>query len=106
MALVLWGYLKRKAFISNPRTIEELQQRIKEELEAILKQMTCRVRENRRGRLEQCLRNGGGHLSDEIFKNKMACIEFFSDSNVYIVRCTVIVLFRFDNCHVFLPHPV
>jgi hypothetical protein len=86
MALVLWGYLKRKIFISKPRTNEELKQRIKEEIAAILKHMTRRVMENRRGRLKQCSRNGGGHLNDEIFKNKMACTEFFSDSNVYIVR--------------------
>jgi 50S ribosomal subunit-associated GTPase HflX len=82
MVVVLWGYHKRKVFISKPSTIEELKQKIKEEIAAILKQMTCRVMENRRGRLEQCSRNGGGHLNDEIFKNKMACTEFFSDSNV------------------------
>jgi hypothetical protein len=86
MALVLRGYLERKVFIFKPRTIEELKQRIKEEIAAILKQMTRRVMENRRGRLVQCFRNGGGHLNDEIFKNKMACTEFFSDSNIYIVR--------------------
>jgi hypothetical protein len=66
--------------------MDELKQRIKEEIAAILKQMTCRAMENRRGSLEQCSRNGGGHLKDEIFQNKMACTEFFSDSNVYIVR--------------------
>jgi hypothetical protein len=46
MALVLWGYLKRKVFISKPRTIEELKHRIKEEIAAILKQMTWWVMEN------------------------------------------------------------
>jgi hypothetical protein len=86
MALILWGYLKRKVFISKPRTIEELKQRTKKEIVAILKQMTCRVMENRRGRLEQCSRNGGGRLNDKIFKNKMACAEFLSDSNVYLVK--------------------
>jgi hypothetical protein len=35
----LWGYLKRKIFISKPRTMEELKQRIKEEITAIPKQI-------------------------------------------------------------------
>jgi hypothetical protein len=32
----LWGFLKHKVFITNPRAIEELKQRIKEETAAIL----------------------------------------------------------------------
>jgi hypothetical protein len=63
-----WGYLKSKFFISKPTTIEELKQRIKEEVAAIPEQMTRRVMENRRGRLEQCLRDGGRHLSDVLYK--------------------------------------
>jgi predicted transcriptional regulator len=47
MALVLWGYLKRKVFISKPRTIEELSERINEDIAAIQKQMTRRLMENR-----------------------------------------------------------
>jgi hypothetical protein len=45
------GYFKCKVFISKPRTSEELKQRIKEEIAAILKQMTRRVMENHRGGL-------------------------------------------------------
>jgi hypothetical protein len=36
----LWGYLKSKVLISKPTTIEELKQRIKEEIAAIPEQMT------------------------------------------------------------------
>jgi hypothetical protein len=36
----LWGYLKTKIFIAKPRTIQELKQRIKEEIAAIPEQMT------------------------------------------------------------------
>jgi hypothetical protein len=64
------------------------------------------VTKNLRGRLEQCLRNGGRHLNDEIFKNKMACSELFTDNDFYIIRLNVVVLFRFENRQVFLPHPV
>jgi hypothetical protein len=89
------GYLKRKVLISNPGTIEDPKQRIKEETAAILKQMTRRVTENRRRRLEQCLRNGGGQPSDETFKNKMACTEFFSDNNIYVLYYFVLKTVRF-----------
>ena len=82
----LWSHFKGNVSIFKTRTIEELRQRIKEEIAAIPEQMTHRVMENLGGRLEQCLRNGGGHLNDEIFKNKMACNEFFSDNNIYVVR--------------------
>jgi hypothetical protein len=64
----LWGYLKSKVFTSKPRTIQEPKQRIKEEIAAIPDQMTRRVMQNRRGRLEQCLRNGGRYLSDVLYK--------------------------------------
>ena len=64
----LWGYLKSKVFISKPRTIAELMQSIQEEIAAIREQMTRRVMENLGVRLKQCLRNGGRHLSDVIFK--------------------------------------
>jgi len=64
----LWGYLKSRVFISTPRTIRELQQSIKEEIAAIPEQMTHRVMENLGVRLKRCLRNGGRHLSDVLFK--------------------------------------
>jgi hypothetical protein len=31
----------------------------------------------------------------KIFKNKMACTEFFVDNDCYTVRLNVVVLFRF-----------
>jgi hypothetical protein len=64
----LRGYLKRKALNSKPRATEELKQRTKEEIAAIPEQMTPRVMENRRGRLEKSLSSGGRHLSDELYK--------------------------------------
>jgi len=62
------GYLKSRVFICKPTAIAELKQSIKEEIVAILEQMTHRVMENLGVRLKQCLRNGGRHLSDVIFK--------------------------------------
>jgi hypothetical protein len=48
--------------------MEELKQRMKETIAAIAEQMTRQVMENRQGRLKQCLRNGGRHLSDILYK--------------------------------------
>ena len=64
----LWGYLKSRVFISKPRTIAKLKQSIKEEIAAIPEHKTRRVMENLAARLKQCLRNGGRHLSDVLFK--------------------------------------
>jgi hypothetical protein len=64
----LRGYLNSRVLVCKPRTIDELRQRIKEETAAIRGQMTRRVMENLRERLEQYLRNHGRHLNDEIFK--------------------------------------
>ena len=66
----LLGYLKSRIFISRPRTIAELKQSIKEEITAIPEQMTHQMMENLGVRLKQCLRNGGRHLSDILFKTE------------------------------------
>ena len=65
---ILCGYLKSRVFISKPRSIVELKQSISEEIAAIPEQMTLRVMENLGVRLKQCLRNGGRHLNDVLFK--------------------------------------
>ena len=64
----LWVYLKSRIFISKPRTIAELKQSIKVEIVGIMEQMTHRVMENLGVRLKQCLRKGGRHLNDILFK--------------------------------------
>jgi hypothetical protein len=103
---VLWGYLISDLFISKPSTIEELTQRIKEKILAIPEQMTRRVTENLRECLERCLCTGGRLLNAEIFKYILACTDLFSDNSCYLIRWNVIVLFRFENSQIFLPHPV
>jgi hypothetical protein len=67
-AFFLWSYHKSNILMSKPRTIEELKQRIKEEIATMAEQMTRRVMENLRESFEQCLRNGGRHLNDVLFK--------------------------------------
>jgi hypothetical protein len=53
----LSGTSKVRFSFLKPRTIEGLQQRIKEEVGAIPEQMTSRVMENLQERLKRCLRN-------------------------------------------------
>jgi hypothetical protein len=66
----LWGYLKSGIIISKPKNIADLKQSIKEEIAAILEQMTRRAMEDLGVRLKQCLRNSGRHKSDVIFKTE------------------------------------
>ena len=65
----LWGYLKSKVFQSNPpRTIEALKERIRQEVEAIPQQTLLNVVNSFVPRLQECVRQNGGHLSNIIFK--------------------------------------
>jgi hypothetical protein len=61
-----WGYLKSKVYSTRPVTIEDLKQRIRDDMLAISEEMTQQVTRNLRGRLEEGVRNGGRHLSDVI----------------------------------------
>lgn len=64
----LWGYLKEKVFKHRPRTLDDLKERITQEINAIPVEMTRRVMANFRERLRQCIANNGQHLQDVIFK--------------------------------------
>jgi hypothetical protein len=68
MDFYLWGYLKSKVYISNPVSIEELKENIREEMQNI-SPTTCRaVMQNFRSRLQVCQDEQGSHLNDVIFK--------------------------------------
>lgn len=64
----LWGYLKSKVYINRPQSIEQLKRAICQEVAAIPQEMTRRVVENFRERLQKCMDNNGSHLTDVIFK--------------------------------------
>jgi len=63
-----WGYLKEKVFKHRPRSLEDVKERIQQEMDSIPPELTRRVMKNFRERLRQCVANGGRHLSDIIFK--------------------------------------
>lgn len=65
----LWGYLKEKVYQCKPRTIEDLKERIKDEINNIPPTMLNKVMESFETRLKECIANGGRHLNDTIFKS-------------------------------------
>ena len=65
----LWRYLKNRVYTTRPRTLDELKQRIQDEIRGIPAEMLQRAMENLNGRLKECLRRGGRHLQDVIFRH-------------------------------------
>jgi len=64
----VWGYLKEKIFKHRPRSLEDLKERIQQEIDPIPLELTQRVMKNFRERLQQCVANVGRLMSDLIFK--------------------------------------
>jgi len=63
-----WGYLKEKVFRHRPRFLEDLKERIQQEIDSIPPELTRRVMKNFRERLQQCVANVGCLVSDLVFK--------------------------------------
>jgi hypothetical protein len=63
----LWGYLRSKVYEKKPRTTEDLEQNIREEVAAIPPNMLQRVMQNFQKHLRECVDNGR-HLTDAIFR--------------------------------------
>jgi len=66
--IFLWEYLKEKVFKHRPRSLRDLKERIRQEIDAIPPEITRRVVKNFRERLKQSVANDGRHRSDMIFK--------------------------------------
>ena len=64
----LWGYLKAEVFKHRPRSLDQLKEAIREEIEEISPDMLARVMENFQERLQMCIGRQGHHLDDIIFK--------------------------------------
>jgi len=63
----LWGYLKEKVFKRCPRSLEDLKERIQQEIDSIPPELTRRVM-NFRQRLQQRVANDSCLMSDLNFK--------------------------------------
>jgi hypothetical protein len=66
--LFLCGYLKARVYQYRPQTSEGLKEAMTQEVAAILPEMTRRVTEKYRERLNQRIDNEGHHLSVAVFK--------------------------------------
>ena len=64
----LWGYLKEKVYHNKSTNITQLKGAIEEEIQSIGQEMVTRAMNNLRHREEICVRSGGQHLKDIIFK--------------------------------------
>ena len=58
----LWGLLKDRGYQNNPKTIAELKLAIMQNICAIKREERARVIDNFARRLQECLRQNGGHL--------------------------------------------
>ena len=55
----LWGYVKEKVYKTEPTTIENMQQRIRNVFRSITPTVLNRVRNNFQNRLRLCIQQGG-----------------------------------------------
>ena len=65
----LWGYIKEKVYINRPKTIDELKEKIVEEIRNLSQSTINEVMSSFRNRLKECIDKEGHHLSDTIFKS-------------------------------------
>ena len=65
----LWGDSKSKDYVNKPRTVEELNDNIREEIAAILAEMLAKTMENAANRAQNAINARGSHLREIIFKN-------------------------------------
>ena len=65
----LWGYLKSKVYVRKPRTVDDQEVSIREEIATVPQEMLVNVMQNFEERLRTCARQEGRHLSDIISRN-------------------------------------
>lgn len=63
----LWGYVKSRAYVRNPRTIFQLKEQIQRVIGEIEPELCKKVIENFDRRTTVCQQSRGGHLSDIVF---------------------------------------
>ncbi|PNF44123.1 hypothetical protein B7P43_G03188 [Cryptotermes secundus] len=63
----LWAHLKAEVYKHRPHALGELKTAIREETAAIPPDMTARVKNNFRKRLDICIRSQGRHKDDIVF---------------------------------------
>lgn len=64
----LWGYLKSRVYIKKPRTLDDLKNSIRQEIEAVPNEMLENSVRNFQKRIQICMQQEGRHLKDIIFR--------------------------------------
>ena len=64
----LWGYLKSRVYAQKPCTLNDLKEAIRQEISSIDCQLLAHVMDNFKKRLENCIQEGGRHLTNIILK--------------------------------------
>lgn len=67
MDFFLWGFLKDRAYVNHPQTIDVLKAEIKRVIQEIKPVMTLNIIKNLHKRLQFCQRNHGAHLNEIIY---------------------------------------
>jgi len=65
----LWGYLKSKAYVRKPRTVDDLRVSIREDIATVPQEILVNVMQNFEERLRTCVRQEGRHISGIMFRN-------------------------------------
>ncbi|PNF19049.1 hypothetical protein B7P43_G11702 [Cryptotermes secundus] len=68
-SITSWGYLKSRVYINKPRSLTELKDVIRGDVQLIDREMLGRVFNDIKQRMEDCIQNDGCHLQDVIFHN-------------------------------------
>jgi len=68
-AITFYGVILTEVYKLRPTTIDKLKVAIRQKVNEIPQEMTQRVMENFRNRLDQCIAVQGRHLEDAIFKS-------------------------------------
>ena len=58
----LWGYLKGRVYRNKPRTIDDFETNITEEIQAVTADVLARTFQNMARRFQSCLDTNGGHF--------------------------------------------
>lgn len=66
--IFLWGYLKSKAYVNKPRTLDVLKANIRQEIAAISTETLAKTMENAASRALLAVQAHGGHLRDIVFE--------------------------------------
>ena len=64
----LWGYLKSCVYTHKPRTLNDLEEAIRQEIRLIDRQLLAHVMDDFKKRVENCIQEDDRHLNDIIFK--------------------------------------